>query len=240
RSKMAQKCASLLGFSADEEKYASLAEYVKNAFRREFFDEKTCSVKGDCQTATGIMIYHGLAEENEIPRLLSLLISQIERENGHLDFGVLGCKAVLEVLGKYGYADIGLKMLTNKTYPSCKAWIDMGSTTLLECWNGGGSRNHHMFSNISAFFYKYIAGISAAAPAYREIDFRPAYNCGLESAHASIKTPYGLAESGFEIKGGKAVISITVPSSCRGTLYLDGEKISLAPGHHSYFSFGEK
>ena len=43
---------------------------------------------------------------------------------------------------------------------------------------GGGSRNHHMFSDVSAFFYKYIAGITPAAPGYRTVLLRPACSPG--------------------------------------------------------------
>lgn len=232
--KTAEKFAAILGLSEDEIKYHTLAEKIKEAFRREFFEKNNFSVKGDCQTATAMMIYHGLANEDEIPPLVDTLVAQIEREDRHLDFGVLGCKAVLETLGRYGRADIALGLLLNKTYPSVKVWIDNGETTLIECWNGGGSKNHHMFSNISAFFYKYIAGIAAASPAYRNIDFRPAYKCGLASARASVKTPYGLAESGFVVDGGKAEINITVPSSCRGTLYLENEKKILSSGKYTF------
>ena len=231
--KMAQTYARLLGFSEDEKTYAELAANVKAAFRREFFDKDTYTVAGDCQSATAMMVFHGLAEEDEIPHLTKKLLSQIERENGHLDFGVLGCKAVMETLGRGGYAQTAMDLLTNPTYPSMKHWLDMGTTTLLECWNGGGSRNHHMFSCVSAFFYKYVAGISAAAPAYRKIDFRPAVESKLSSAYASVHTPYGKAECGFEKADGKTVVNITVPSSCKGTLKLFGKEYALEAGKHT-------
>ncbi len=231
--KMAQKCAALLGFEEDEKAYADLAQNVKEAFRREFFDKDTYTVSGDCQSATAMMVFHGLAEEDEIPHLLENLLSQIERDNGHLDFGVLGCKAVMETLGRYGYVENAMKLLTNPTYPSMKHWLDMGTTTLLECWNGGGSRNHHMFSCVSAFFYKYVAGISAAAPAYRKIDFCPAVGSSLTQAHASVNTPYGKAECGFEKKDGKTIVNITVPSSCNGTLYIGEKTIEYSAGRYT-------
>lgn len=231
--KMAEKCAHLLGFEEDKKKYAALAANVKEAFRREFFDAETYTVKGDCQSATALMVYHGLADEEEIPRLVEKLLSQIERENGHLDFGVLGCKAVMEVLGRYGHAEEAMRVLTNPTYPSMKVWLDMGTTTLLECWNGGGSRNHHMFSCVSAFFYKYVAGISAAAPAYKQIDFRPAVESHLSHAYASVDTPYGKAECGFEKKDGKTLITLTVPSSCKGKLYVGNEVKEFTAGTYT-------
>ena len=231
--RMSQTYAHLLGFAEEEKEYAALAEKVKEAFRREFFDKDTYTVKGDCQSSTAMMVFHGLAEEDEIPHLAEKLLSQIERDNGHLDFGVLGCKAVMETLGKCGYADSAMKLLTNPTYPSMKHWLNMGTTTLLECWNGGGSRNHHMFSCVSAFFYKYVAGIRATSPAYRTIEFAPAVESSLSNAYASVNTPYGKAECGFEKAGEKTVVNITVPSSCKGTLKLFGKAYALEAGKHS-------
>jgi alpha-L-rhamnosidase len=232
--KMAEKCARLLGYAEDEKKYAELAGKVKSAFRNKFYDAESASVYGDCQSATAMMIYHGLANEEEIPALLEKLVSQIDREDGHLDFGILGCKAVMETLGRYGRADLGIKLLTNPTYPSMKVWLDMGCTTLFECWNGGGSRNQHMFSSVSAFFHKYVGGISASEAGYRKIDFRPAVETELSFAYASVNTPYGKTECGFEKKDGKTVINITVPSDCAGTLYAAGKEWELCAGKHVF------
>jgi alpha-L-rhamnosidase len=230
---MAQTYAHLLGFAEEEKEYAALAIKVKEAFRREFFDKDSYTVKGDCQSSTAMMVFHNLAEEDEIPHLVEKLLLQIERDNGHLDFGVLGCKAVMETLGKYGHAESAMKLLTNPTYPSMKHWLNMGTTTLLECWNGGGSRNHHMFSCVSAFFYKYVAGIRATSPAYRSIEFAPAVESSLSNAYASVNTPYGKAECGFEKADGKTVVNITIPSSCKGTLKLFGKEYALESGKHT-------
>ena len=54
--------------------------------------------------------------------------------------------------------------------PSGLRWSDIdGCTTLAECWNLGGSHNHYMFSDVSAVFYRYFAGIrpDGDIPAYR-------------------------------------------------------------------------
>jgi alpha-L-rhamnosidase len=105
-----------------------------------------------------------------------------------------------------------------------KVWLDMGATTLFECWNGGGSRNQHMFSSVSAFFHKYVGGISASAPGYRELEFRPAVYTELTQASASVNTPYGKAACGFEKQNGKTVVYLTVPADCTGKLYI-GETV---------------
>ena len=218
--RMAQKSAVLLGFSEDAAKYKKKAAYIKTAFRTRFYDEKTHTVMGDCQTATAVMLYHGLAEKREIPALLKKLEEQIAACDGHLDFGVLGMKAVLNVLGMYGKVDLALQMIANPTYPSYAYWLTLGANTLWECWNGGGSRNHHMFSDVSAFFYKYVAGITPVAPGYRTVLLRPAINCGLKSVSGFLDTPYGILHCGFRKENGKTLLEIKIPVGCEATLLL--------------------
>lgn len=214
--------AGILGYEEEKEKYTALADEVKAAFRKEFYDEKTHTVKGDCQTATGAMIYHGLCNANEYEPLAAKLKEQIAATGGHLDFGVLGNKAVFNALGMCGEIKEALRMIENPTFPSYRHWIDMGANTLWECWNGLGSRNHHMFSDISAFFYKYIGGICADddMPAYRHIILRPAVGCGIEKVRCSVETPNGKAACSFENDGESLHLHITVPSGSCATLFL--------------------
>ena len=222
--RMAAKSAELLGYAEDAKRYTAKADRIKAAFRSHFYDEDTHTVSGDCQTATAVMIYHGLAEPEEIPALVEKLAEQIAACGGHLDFGVLGSKAVLNVLGTYGKAELALRMITEPTYPSYAYWLSLGANTLWECWNGGGSRNHHMFSDVSAFFYKYIGGISAAEPGYRKILLRPATDCGIGEIHAAVDTPYGVVRCDFRQENGKSELDIEIPVGCEATLVLPERK----------------
>ena len=231
--RMAAVCADLLGFAADADAYAKKAEGIKAAFRAHFYDAETHTVAGNCQTATAVMIYHGLANEEEIPALVEKLEEQIAACGGHLDFGVLGAAAVLNVLGTYGRVKTALKIITNPTYPSYAHWLTLGANTLWECWNGGGSRNHHMFSDVSAFFYKYIGGISAAAPGYKKILLRPAIDAGIDRVHASVDTPHGTVRCDFRHENDGVMLEIEVPVGTEATLLLpDREPQTLVCGSY--------
>lgn len=212
--------ARLLGRPDDAAAYAAQAEEIRAAFREKFYDTKTLTVAGDCQTATGMMISFGMAEPEEIAPLTQRLVEQIRRDGGKLDFGILGMKAVLNALGRGGYAQMALDLVKGPEYPSIGCWLEQGATTLWECWNGGGSHNHHMFSDVSAFLYKHVAGILPEAPGYKHICFRPMLAGTMESAEASVRTVRGEAacqwkktERGFEV-------CVTVPVSCTGRICL--------------------
>ena len=215
--------ASIFGNVEEKEYYGDLAATVKNVFREKFFDKETYTVKGDCQTATGVMLFFGLYDNDEEKNgLVKRLIEQIEEKDFHVDFGVLGCKFVMHTLGAEGHGDIGTRMISQKTFPGVAEWISRGATTLWECWNGGGSHNHHMFSDLSAFMYKYIAGISPDEdePGFKHVIFRPAFDSGLESASASHDSMIGKAECDWTQNGDSASLSLTVPFGAHGTLYL--------------------
>jgi len=216
------KISTILGNDEDNKKYSELAVKIKSAFREKYFDKENMTVAGDCQTSTACMIFQGLAEEDEKDALTKLLISQIEELDWHLDFGILGNKYVMHTLGDTGHGDIGFRMLSQRTFPSPKRWIDLGATTLWECWNGGGSHNHHMFSDLSAFMYKFVGGISPIedAPGFRKISLRPAVDCGLQYAKAWHESLYGLIKCNWRNDEGKIGLDLEIPSGTSAILIL--------------------
>ncbi|MBQ8403433.1 MAG: family 78 glycoside hydrolase catalytic domain [Clostridia bacterium] len=217
------KLARIFGNKEDEDYYRNLALTIRQVFRSKFFDKETFTVEGDCQTATGTMLFFELYDtEEEKQGLLEKLKEQIAEKDDHLDFGVLGCKFVMNALGSSGNGDIGTKMVLQRTYPGVAEWINRGATTLWECWNGGGSHNHHMFSDLSSFMYKYIAGISPdeAEPGFRHVIFRPAIDSALTSAKASHESMLGTVLCDWAKDGESISVNIEVPFGAHGTLYL--------------------
>ncbi|MFO7637335.1 MAG: family 78 glycoside hydrolase catalytic domain [Clostridia bacterium] len=216
------KMAALLGMADDVEYYHDLADKIKKAFRAKFFDKENMRIAGDCQTSTGCMLFQGLHEEDEKQAILDLLLKQIEEKDFHLDFGILGNKYVMHTLGAEGYGAVGFRMISQRTYPSFKRWIDLGATTLWECWNGGGSHNHHMFSDVSAFMYKYVGGISfdEENPGFRHILLRPAVDCGLGYSKCHHDSMYGRIRCDWTSNETDVRLDIHVPVGSEATLYL--------------------
>ena len=128
-----ERWAGLLGRSQDEACLHAEAESIRAAFRKHFYDKQKNRVAGDCQSSTAMMLYYGFAEQDEIPGLVQRLSELIDAQNGHLDFGVLGMKSVLNVLGQYGLVKKALQMIGAPDYPSYRYWLDQEATTLWEC-----------------------------------------------------------------------------------------------------------
>ena len=105
-------------------------------------------------------LYQGLIGMEEKEKVLSALVSEVEKSNFHIDCGILGAKYVMHALTDLERADLAYRIATQTTFPAWGHWIAQGATTLWETWAGDSSQNHHMFSDISAWFYKGLAGIN--------------------------------------------------------------------------------
>lgn len=221
---MTAKMAEMFGETEDQAYYTELAQKIRTVFRERFFDAKHHMVKGNCQTATAVMLYFKLYD-NEAERmgLLHTLLEQIKEKDDHLDFGVLGNKFVMHSLGAMGYGNVGHKMLAQRTFPGVGEWISRGATTLWECWNGEGSHNHHMFSDMSSFLYKYVGGIAPdeEQPGFQHVLLHPAIDCGMEHAKAVHESMYGEVLCDWTHKEGQLSLALTIPFGCYATLYLD-------------------
>lgn len=236
------KMAAALGLPRDERRYRRAAEEIGRAFRREFYDADGPAVVGNCQTSTACMLYQGLLDDAERGPVLDLLLQQISDTGYHQDTGILGNQYLYNALGQAGRMDVGLRMVLNETYPSFRHWIDRGATTLWECWNGQGSQNHHMFSDISASLYKYLGGIrpDEQEPGFRHVIMRPAVDCGLDSVTCSHESPFGTIAVAWSQLGGCVTLDISIPGGSRASLQLPPRYRSsdyprdLPPGRHHF------
>jgi len=219
---MLSRFAGILGHKADKKKYEKLAEKIRKAFNTKFINSKTGEVTGNCQTSYSCALYYGLVEGDVKNKIAVKLIKEVERCNRHIDCGILGAKYVLHVLNDLGRPDLAYAIATQTTFPGWGNWIERGATTLWETWNGDSSRNHHMFSDISAWFYKCLAGINPDPenPGFRHIILKPSPVEGLDWVRCSHECPFGLIECSWRVEGGKLYINAVIPEKSRATLYL--------------------
>ena len=152
--------AGLLGRQADAQKYNALADDIKAAFNRKFYQPDTGLYDNGSQTSLSCALYQGLVEPENKARVLGNLVAAVEQANNHIDTGILGAKYLLNALLENGRADVAYRIVAQKDQPSWGWWLEQGATTLWEQWNGNESRNHIMFGDISAWFYKALAGIN--------------------------------------------------------------------------------
>ena len=214
--------ASLIGNESDARKYSDLAASIKNSFNRKFYNSETGLYGNGSQTSLSCALYQGLVEPENQARVLGNLVASVDRRNGHIDTGILGAKYILNALLENGRADVGYRMASQKDLPSWGWWLENGATTLWEQWNGSESRNHIMFGDISAWFYKALAGINLdpARPAFKHIIIKPNIVRDLTSAKAAYDSVRGRIVSDWKIVNGQFIFKVTIPANTTATVYV--------------------
>lgn len=215
--KIVSECARLIGRAGEQ--YDELADNIRDAFRRHFV--KGGRVKYDCQASYACAIYHGLLDDEEIPQAMERLTELIKEKQEHFDTGILGTKALFTVLSENGQAELLYRMVTNPTMPSYAYWINNNMTALCEMWDMSASRNHHMYSEVDNWFYKYLAGIRIDG---EKIIIKPVFLKEIEWARASCR--------GISVCYNKREISIYVPRAA--TLVLNEKSIPLKAGCNTF------
>jgi len=243
------KAAALLGKTEDAKKYGDLASSIREAFNQEFYDPQTGLYANGTQTAMSCALYHGLVPPQEHDKVMGKLVEMIQKNDGHLDAGILGTKYLIDSLTANGRADLVYGMATKTDYPSWGRWLEQGATTLWEQWDGGASRNHIMFGHISAWFYQTLGGImpDPEAPGFKHIIIKPQLLGDTKWVRAEHESMYGTIRSAWEIQGDKFSLKLTIPVNTTATVYVpassresvmgdsDGVRFLRAEGNHAVY-----
>ncbi|ANH83620.1 alpha-rhamnosidase [Niabella ginsenosidivorans] len=223
------KAAKLLGKTEDENNYSALAEKIKNAINKKYLNTTTGIYGSGLQTELSTPVYWGVVPENIKARVVANLAEKVRKDGMQLDVGILGAKAVLNVLSENGYADLAYQLASRKTYPSWGWWMENGATTLYENWKvdakNDASLNHIMFGDIGAWLYKALGGIfpDADLPGFKHILLKPNFVTGLSRFKASYYGPQGLIRSSWRQTGRSVHFEVVIPANSTATFYIPRE-----------------
>lgn len=227
------KAAKLFGNENDQKKYTALASRIKQAFNKKYFDSTQANYADGNQTALSTALYWQIVPEHYRAKVAARLASRVLQDSVRIDVGLLGSKAILNALSENGYAELAYQLAAKKEYPSWGWWIMNGATTLYENWKIDAgqdlSRNHIMFGEIGAWYFKGLAGIfpSETEPGFKQVVLKPNFVQGLDSFEASHEGPYGEIISGWKKQGAKLVYHAKIPGNSHAMLHLpvaDGVK----------------
>jgi alpha-L-rhamnosidase len=222
-SNLTALAAKALGNSEDFKYYFDLAEKVKSAFQKKFYDNE----KGTYGPFGGniFALKMGVPDDQK-DRVLAALEADIHSAGDHLDTGIFGTQFFFEVLSDNGLHELAYKVMDQRTQPSYGWWIAQGATTTWEQWDGSNSRNHPMFGGGITWFYNKLAGMypDPEEPGYRHITFKPQPAGDLNYTSYSNLTPYGDATVSWNKEQGRFLMNISVPVGCTSTVYLPAGK----------------
>ncbi|SFB80616.1 alpha-L-rhamnosidase [Parapedobacter composti] len=233
------KAAKILGKTADYDRYAELATFIKKAINDKYLNPETGIYASGTQTELSMPLMWDVVPDTLVSKVAARLANRVRADGNHIDVGVLGAKALLNALSENGYADLAYQLAANDTYPSWGWWIVNGATTLLENWDLEAERdisdNHMMFGEIGAWFFKGLGGIKPdeSRPGFKHVLIEPHFVEGLDAFDASFNGPYGTIKSSWKKEGKKVAIEVIIPANSTATLLLpDGEPRTLMAGSH--------
>ena len=228
-----KKAAIILGKEADVPALEELSTKIKEAINNKYFDsEKGHYVVPPApkgfhaeQAANLIPLQYGLVPEGKEKMVLDYVLNDIKKHDNHLTTGIVGTKAMVDVLPAKGYSELFYEVATQETYPGWGYWIKLGATTHWQHWSGDVDHNHAMFGSISNFLVHDIAGIRIPTPddgtvGYKHIHFKPFVLKDLNYARAKVPSNYGLISCGWSKTETGLNVELEIPAGSTATFTL--------------------
>lgn len=230
-SNLTSKIATILGKTADAEKYKKQAEKIKLAFIDEFVTPNGRLVS-HTQTAYALALAFDLLPDNLTEKAGNYFAEDVAKFR-HLTTGFLGTPLLCKTLSAVGRDDLAFMLLNRKEYPSWLYPVTQGATTIWERWDGQkpdgtfqttgmNSFNHYAYGAIGEWMYSHVAGISIDEdnPGYKKFKLNPHPGGKLNDVSASFTSMYGVIKSAWKIENEVFTYTIEVPANTSATVTL--------------------
>jgi len=222
--------ATVLGKSADAQRFSALSDQLKAALNAKFFNAERGYYDNGSQTSCVLPLAFDLVPSEERARVFNQLVRKITGETkGHVGTGLVGGQWLNRVLTRYGRADLCYGFATNTTYPSWGYMVGKGATTVWELWNGDtadpamNSGNHVMLvGDLTIWLFENLAGIQPDPdqPGFKHIIMRPTPVGDLRFVKATHRSSYGLIASEWRREGETFDWKVTVPANTTATVFV--------------------
>ena len=220
------KIAGAIGHPDDADYYRALADKIKSAFIRQYYDPRSGKYDTGTQACQSFALYMDLIESENHEAILAALIDDIEQiHNGHISTGIFGTKFMLLALSEYNRADIAYEIVNQKDFPGWGYMLKNGATTLWEHWKFSDntySHNHPMFGSVSEWFYKALAGICSAPDAvgFDKIIIKPNIVGDLTWAKGNYNSIRGPINSEWRLDGHILELRVSIPCNTEAIVYI--------------------
>lgn len=224
-AKIFQKIALILNEEAD----ARYAELLHNKIRCAFI-KKYGNLKADNQTFYAMQLMFDFSDDRD--ETLEKLAAAVESADCHITGGIFCSKYLLDALTENGRFDLAYKVASQKDFPGWEHLVNVNSGTLGEDWFGGLSGNHHMFSEIGAWYYKALAGfkIDDDAPGFKHVVIEPHIPQDIKNFKAYHITPYGK----LLISWDESKITVEVPEDATASFIYNDYRQELSGGEYTF------
>ena len=221
---LVSKVAELLNKDSDINKYGDLANEIRGAFQKKFYDPETSSCSTGSQTSYAMSLYTRILPEQDYKKVFNNLIDSIEQHDYALTSGDIGYHFLVRVLSENGRSDILYKMNNRSDRPGYGLQLKKGATSLTESWAAlpDVSNLHMMLGHLMEWFYSGLGGIYQAdnSIAYRNIIIAPKPVGDIKWSKCSYNSPQGVIASEWELVENTFSLTIEVPKTSSAKIII--------------------
>lgn len=234
------KASKMVSNKYDETYYTNLANEVRDAFNKEFFNVVTFQYGTGSQCSNALPLFLDMVDAQCRPKVLDNLVKDIEAHGNRLTTGDVGNRYLFQTLARNGLDDLMYKMHNHEEAPGYGFQVKFGATTLTEQWDPrqGSSWNHFMMGQIDEWFFTSLAGIGHLSdkPGYQHLLIAPKATGDLKHVKASYETLYGVVSVEWTHENGIFALDVQIPVNCTAKIVLPGEKGTkeVKSGSHSF------
>jgi alpha-L-rhamnosidase len=221
----------VLGKHALADEYATLAQRVRDAYQKRFFEEDG-RLSEQTQTAHIITLVFDLVPKKWRAQIANQLVTLLRASGGHLLTGFLGTPYFCQALSDNGLSSEAYSLLLQTSYPSWLYQVKAGATTIWEHWDGikqdgtfwspeMNSFNHYAYGAVGSWLYAGVLGITMQSPGYQHILIHPRLDARLGFAEGGYQSGYGRICMRWEISEHLVHMQIEIPANTTATVILD-------------------
>ncbi len=220
---LVSKAAAVLHHSAEEQRYALLAENIRQALNKKFFDKLKQQYDQGSQFSNALPLCFDLVPPSARQAVVQNILNDLDLHQGHFTVGVLGAKYLIDALTENGHSDRAYALVNQTGFPSWSHLID-GRTTLSEFWDLKGSHNHVMMGSIDAWFYNTLAGIrpDETRPGFKHIIIQPYVPASLQQVKSTVQTLYGPVLMQWQKEKKRLKVQLDLPAGTTAEVILPG------------------
>lgn len=216
------QAAAVIGEPAKAKTYADLADRIRSAFNREFFNREKGFYATGSQCANAIALVMDLAAPDQRQGALDAIVKDVRARGNALTTGDVGYRSLLRALADGGRSDLIFDINNQSEKPGYGYQLKQGATSLTEAWDAGraSSQNHFMLGQIMEWFYHGLAGIASdpSGPGFKKILINPAAIDGVSWTKATYRSVHGPISTHWTREGKEFVLRVAIPANTSATV----------------------
>jgi len=231
--------ASILGKTADAQRYERLADAIRRRFQARFVVAGKVGQGRQGEQVFGL--YHRLIPQADRAAALAILKQNIEARKGALTTGIFSTKYLLEVLSTEGLEELAGQLVMRREFPGWGFMLENGATTLWETWKPSSntySQNHPMFGSVEDWLMKHVLGIAPDEDAvgFDRITIRSQAVAGLTWARGTYRSVKGPVAVEWHLVEGRMKLKVDIPPGVQARIWLADEKkwAEVTSGRHQW------